>query len=374
MLLARRRRRRPRWPRSPASRSCSARRTSSSSCRTPACPSSASCCPSSRSSPSEAGLHDGGHQRRALPAPRGRLRARRAALHPDAEQPRRREPHALRQRRVLPQVGRGDGRALRRLPRGLRPPRSRSPSAATSSSTSATTRCRAYPVPEGYTEDAYLRELCEAGHRAPLRRRARPGGASSASTSSSASSARWASTPTSSSSGTSSSSPRTTASPWAPAAARPPGRIVSYALGITDIDPLKYDLLFERFLNPGRKSMPDIDMDFSVERRERGHRLRGARSTAATGWRRSSPSAPWRRARPCATPRASWACPTRVGDKHRQDDPRAGAAGHVRRGDEAGRRAQAGLRLRRGGQGGRRPARMRSRASSATTPSTRPPW
>ncbi len=46
------------------------------------------------------------------------------------------------------------------------------------------------------------------------------------------------------------------------------GSIVSYALSITDIDPLKYDLLFERFLNPGRKSMPDIDMDFSVARRE----------------------------------------------------------------------------------------------------------
>jgi DNA polymerase-3 subunit alpha len=46
------------------------------------------------------------------------------------------------------------------------------------------------------------------------------------------------------------------------------GSIVSYALGITDIDPLKYDLLFERFLNPGRKSMPDVDTDFSVERRE----------------------------------------------------------------------------------------------------------
>jgi len=46
------------------------------------------------------------------------------------------------------------------------------------------------------------------------------------------------------------------------------GSIVSYALGITDIDPLKYDLLFERFLNPGRKSMPDVDTDFSVARRE----------------------------------------------------------------------------------------------------------
>ena len=46
------------------------------------------------------------------------------------------------------------------------------------------------------------------------------------------------------------------------------GSIVAYALAITDLDPLKYDLLFERFLNPGRKSMPDIDTDFSVARRD----------------------------------------------------------------------------------------------------------
>ena len=54
----------------------------------------------------QAGLRDRGHQRRPLPAPRGRPRPRRPALHPDAEQPRRRGPHALRQRRVLPQVAR----------------------------------------------------------------------------------------------------------------------------------------------------------------------------------------------------------------------------------------------------------------------------
>jgi DNA polymerase III subunit alpha len=47
------------------------------------------------------------------------------------------------------------------------------------------------------------------------------------------------------------------------------GSIVAYALEITDIDPIRYDLLFERFLNPGRKSMPDIDIDFAVEGRER---------------------------------------------------------------------------------------------------------
>src|SRR4051794_16999639 len=46
------------------------------------------------------------------------------------------------------------------------------------------------------------------------------------------------------------------------------GSIVAYALEITDIDPLANDLLFERFLNPGRKSMPDIDIDFSVRGRE----------------------------------------------------------------------------------------------------------
>src|SRR6267378_525850 len=46
------------------------------------------------------------------------------------------------------------------------------------------------------------------------------------------------------------------------------GSIVSYAVGITDMDPLKYDLLFERFLNPDRVSMPDIDIDFSDDGRD----------------------------------------------------------------------------------------------------------
>ncbi|MCR4662101.1 MAG: DNA polymerase III subunit alpha, partial [Clostridia bacterium] len=47
------------------------------------------------------------------------------------------------------------------------------------------------------------------------------------------------------------------------------GSIVAYALGITQIDPLKYDLIFERFLNPERKSMPDIDVDFCSVGREK---------------------------------------------------------------------------------------------------------
>ena len=47
------------------------------------------------------------------------------------------------------------------------------------------------------------------------------------------------------------------------------GSLVAYCLEITDLDPIRYDLLFERFLNPGRKSMPDMDIDFAVAGRER---------------------------------------------------------------------------------------------------------
>ncbi len=45
------------------------------------------------------------------------------------------------------------------------------------------------------------------------------------------------------------------------------GSLVAYALGITNVDPLEYNLLFERFLNPSRKSMPDIDIDFADDQR-----------------------------------------------------------------------------------------------------------
>ena len=47
------------------------------------------------------------------------------------------------------------------------------------------------------------------------------------------------------------------------------GSLAAYCLEITDVDPIRYELLFERFLNPGRKSMPDMDIDFSVAGRDR---------------------------------------------------------------------------------------------------------
>ncbi|MFH1045990.1 MAG: DNA polymerase III subunit alpha [Candidatus Omnitrophota bacterium] len=55
--------------------------------------------------------------------------------------------------------------------------------------------------------------------------------------------------------------------PHGPGRGSAAGSIVSYILGITDIDPLKYGLIFERFLNPERVSLPDIDIDFCYERR-----------------------------------------------------------------------------------------------------------
>ena len=52
------------------------------------------------------------------------------------------------------------------------------------------------------------------------------------------------------------------------------GSMVAYALGITQLDPIKHDLLFERFLNPERVSMPDIDMDFGDTRLSHSARLK----------------------------------------------------------------------------------------------------
>ncbi len=62
---------------------------------------------------------------------------------------------------------------------------------------------------------------------------------------------------------------KTNGIPVGPGRGSAAGSLVSYLLGITDLDPIKYDLLFERFLNPDRISMPDIDIDFSVVGREK---------------------------------------------------------------------------------------------------------
>ena len=87
------------------------------------------------------------------------------------------------------------------------------------------------------------------------------------------------------------------------------GSLVSYALQITDVDPLQYDLLFERFLNPERVSMPDIDIDFCMRRR--GDVIEYVtENTAGRTSPRSSRSGRWRPKPRSRTWAARWTCPT----------------------------------------------------------------
>ena len=83
-----------------------------------------------------------------------------------------------------------------------------------------------------------------------------------------ASSKRWAIPITTSSSGTYVNYAKSQGIPVGPGRGSGAGSIAAYSVGITDIDPLRYNLIFERFLNPERVSMPDFDVDFCYERRQ----------------------------------------------------------------------------------------------------------
>ena len=149
------------------------------------------------------------------------------------------------------------------------------------------------------------------GREGALRRRRPRRTCSSASSTSSTSSSRWGSPRTSSSSGTSCATRKSRGIRVGPGRGSAAGSCVAYCLRIVDIDPIKYDLLFERFLNPGRKQMPDIDMDF--DSRYRGEMIRYAaqNATATTTSRRSSRSPRSRRGPRCATRPACSATRTR---------------------------------------------------------------
>ena len=208
------------------------------------------------------------HRRRPLPPARGRARARGAALHPVRRLAQEPEPLEVRHRPVLLQDALrrwlldfpGHDDALRRT-------------------LEIAERCNVeieldrillphFPTPDGRDAFDYLVELCEKG----LERRYEK---------STADLQRAAQVRAEDDQGdgvrrllphrlrTSSASRSATGSASAPAAAPPPASLVAYCLEITDLDPIRYDLLFERFLNPGRKSMPDIDIDFAVDGRER---------------------------------------------------------------------------------------------------------
>ncbi len=125
-----------------------------------------------------------------------------------------------------------------------------------------------FPVPEGQTDAAYLRQLCADGLRvrygdaAPAAAHERLRFELDVIQEMEFSSyflivwdyIRWA---------------RENGVAVGPGRGSAAGSLVAYALRIVDVDPLEHDLLFERFLNPGRRSMPDIDTDFSVAGRDR---------------------------------------------------------------------------------------------------------
>ena len=153
------------------------------------------------------------------------------------------------------------------------------------------------------------------------------------------------------------------------------GSIVAYCLAITDVDPLRYELLFERFLNPERVSMPDIDIDFSVRGRERVIRY----VTERYGADRVAQIITFGQMKPRAATRdAARVLGHDYGDRRppRQADPRAdhGAAAVLRGLPVAGRAAARGLRRGARGQADRRRRAAGSRGSCATPRSTPPRW
>ena len=151
------------------------------------------------------------------------------------------------------------------------------------------------------------------------------------------------------------------------------GSIVAYCLQITDVDPLRYDLLFERFLNAERVSMPDIDIDFSVRGRERVIRY----VTEKYGAERVAQIITFGKMFPRAATRDAARVlghEYAIGDRAREADPRpaAGPAAELRR--LPGARARSSPTRSRAT---RRPSRSStsrraSRASSATRRSTPP--
>ena len=124
-----------------------------------------------------------------------------------------------------------------------------------------------YPCPPGENEESWFVREVETGlqRRVPAghpRRRAAAGRSSRP-----RSSSRWASPATSWWSPTSSTGPSSTASGSGPGRGSGAGSMAAYAMRITDLDPLEHGLIFERFLNPDRVSMPDFDIDFDERRR-----------------------------------------------------------------------------------------------------------
>ncbi len=125
-----------------------------------------------------------------------------------------------------------------------------------------------YPVPEGYDESSYLREQCELGLARRYGENVTPE-VRERLESELAVVEKMGFPPYFLIVWDFVSYAKQAGIPVGPGRGSAAGSIVSYLLGITDLDPIAHDLLFERFLNPDRISMPDIDIDFSVNGREK---------------------------------------------------------------------------------------------------------
>ncbi len=124
-----------------------------------------------------------------------------------------------------------------------------------------------FPCPEGEDETSWFVKEVERGLHAALPRRGPGRGRGPRPSTRPRSSSPRATRGTSSSSPTSSAGPSATASGSVPGRGSGAGSMCAYAMGITDLDPLQHGLIFERFLNPERMSMPDFDIDFDERRR-----------------------------------------------------------------------------------------------------------
>ena len=224
------------------------------------------------------GLPLGRHERRPLRAPGRRRRPGRAAVHQHGQVPHRHQPHADGGRPVLPPQRRR--KCTRRFPgwKTPSPAASRSPTRVDIDLELGKRHFPAFTPPERRRRRDYLRELCDAGLARALRRRSaplaerRPQSASSAPRCATGSTASWTSSTSSASATTSSSCGTSSASPTEqniPCTARGSGvgSLVCYALKLSHVCPLQYDLLFERFLDENRREAPDIDIDFCKDRR-----------------------------------------------------------------------------------------------------------
>ncbi len=216
----------------------------------------------------------GRHRRRPLHQAGGRARPRAADVHRLGQDAGRQQAHAALHRQALRHQPGGDARLLRRhAPRPSTTPCA-SPDLCNVELSLGKPMLPTFKVPDSHTR----RQL-------PAPSSPRKGLAASASTScptrSTArstshrlelrgwrSSRRWASRATSSSSRTSSTGRSSTASPWGRAAARAPARSSPTRCASPTSTRFPYNLLFERFLNPERVSMPDFDVDFCQDRRD----------------------------------------------------------------------------------------------------------